>query len=67
MLISKRFLFTVAVVFIFGSFFVELSITPAYAGWEPPEKVSREECIKASQAVMAMPKIYFKAFSGICF
>ena len=34
-----------------------LSATDGLLAWEPPAKVSREECVKASQAVLAIPNI----------
>ena len=49
----------------FKSFIISISVfvfsvASVYAAWEPPTKVSKEEMVKISQTVLAMPEIKIK-------
>jgi hypothetical protein len=59
MLLKKNILAAACFVFIY-CFILFPIFSIATAAWEPPKEISREECIKISNAILAQPDIKFK-------
>jgi pimeloyl-ACP methyl ester carboxylesterase len=54
---TKRYFGIFTPVLLFVGLSMIINAETVYPGWEPPSIVSREECVKASQAVLAIPNI----------
>ena len=57
---TRRHFGIFAAVFLFVGLLMSINAETVYPGWEPPSTISRDECVKLSQAVLATPEIKLK-------